>query len=380
MRNSHFLLTLLIAPGFVGCASSARLEESKVVNVPGDLTAESVGALVEGAINTTRHWSVVEGPSDSTIHATLTYKDFTKKAALSWTNREVTFMPVRDKALSEAPISIDARRFRNLRDSLLDNIKRKLTSENYRLSELHLQPGRTMNLEALKVGDSVTGAKAKLASYGAPLEEGPVKTPEGLNIGYYLASYDGHPKGVGAERVTLIFFNGAYISYMLQDRGDTELLVFDDYTNKLWEARKISFRDYVEWKKLKWFAVRNVAPDAYDEELFLYQLWQAERVDNRGSTLTEYRFLIKEKDRQIAEARANEERAEAQVASSQRAAAYQAQMVSLQQQSVDQQRRANMSLALLTAFSATYKPALPRTINCTSYKSFSGYSTTTTCY
>jgi len=379
MKLNHSLAFLVLLSLF-GCATSAQLEESKTVMVQGDLTPQSVGAIVEEAVKSTAYWRIVKKPTANSIYAQVLYRGLAENVVLSWDENKVTFVPSPDKDKDVMPISRDARRFRNLRDSLLGNIRNGLHSEGKRVSDLHIEPSRTMDLSVLVIGDAVVAAKTKLASYGQPLEEGAVKTPEGLAIGYYLVTYDGHPKNIGSSYVTLIFYNRSYVAYMLQDKADSELLVFDDYTHKLWEAKKITFRNYIEWKKRKWFAVRNVAPDTYDEELYFYQLWQAERVDSRQSTLTEFRFVVKEKNRQIAEARANEQRAEERAAVEKSTASYQAQMLSLQRRSLEEQRRANITMEFLTAFSATYRPNLPRSINCTSYKSFSGYSTTTSCY
>lgn len=377
MKTFHrFAFSFLMYFILTACASAPPVDKANTVHVKGDLTKESVGAIIKQAIADSSYWTVAGTQGDDALRirgAQLTSGDVT----VSWTHAAVTFTPQWDGGDMAALSAGDRRRLVKLRERLVKRIRDDLADESTRLRDANLEPSRTMNFEVLKVGDSIATVKKQLVSYGDPVEESAVKTPEGFDVGYHLATYDGHPKDVGAQYVTLAFYKGAYVTYMLRGNADTELLVFDDYSRKLWEARRISFRTYVDWKNRKWFEVRGATPDAYEEELFLYQLWQAERVDNGQSTLAEYRFLVKEKDRQIAEAKVNETRANEQAASAKRAAAYQAQMLSLQRESLEQQRRTNVSLAILTAFSSAYKPTLSRAIHCTSFNSFSGYSTST---
>lgn len=380
IKSKHFLTACLIHVMLVGCASNAILHDAISIPVGGDLTKEHIGTAVQSAIGESPYWRVVASPGAQVLQAKSSYGGLSEMVEISWDESVVKFTPLGVSEQSTMGYSKDARRFRVIRDSLVKSIRRELADKIEELQRLHLEPSRTVSVDTVAVGDSVEAVKAKLASYGVPVEQGSVRTHDGTEMPYFLVTYNGHPPNVGSEFVTFVFFNGAFVLNTLQDRTDTELLLFADYIHGLWEAKKISFRKYIEWKRDKWFQAKNIAPDVYDEEFYLYQLWQAERVDMKQSTLAEYHFLVKQKDREIAQARANQALAEEQRDLAKRTASYQAEMVSLQRQANIQQRRANniAEAALLKGFS--YRPTFPRTINCTSYTSFAGYSTTTTCY
>jgi hypothetical protein len=252
-----------------------------------------------------------------------------------------------------------------------DSLNERQARKNERLKAEELQ--RTIHVELLAKGDSREVALSKLAK-NTPDAQTAIMFPGNVDTGYFLISYEGFvpdfPVKSYGVYVTLVFQDGQYISYRNATLADTELTLFNDLVDGLYKNGKLSFSDSVKLKSDEWFSIKEVSPSAYDNELLLFQIWQAQRVDRKESSIQEYQYLITRKYRELQES-AQQIRASNELAEERR------EQIELQRQSVAMQRNALISQALMNTFRASYSPTIPSTITCNS----SGYGVyvTTTC-
>lgn len=250
--------------------------------------------------------------------------------------------------------------------------------EQRKQQQAELEERRTVRVELIEKGDSVEAVKAKLAKNN-PSGETSVLFPGNVETGYFVLGFDGHiPEATDIEHVSLVFLDGRYQTFMPMDIQETELTLFDDVVAGLYKSNNISFQDAEKLRSDKWFSVRAVEPDIYDKELVLFQLWQAQRVDKKESTVQEYRYLVSQKFRELQESREKKQMSSELLRLGQQEAEYRQQQLQLQQESVRLQRSALISQAIMNTFLTTYTPAYPRIITCRS-NSYGSY-VSTTCY
>lgn len=242
----------------------------------------------------------------------------------------------------------------------------------------HFEKRLTIQVDLLKEGDSIETVKSKMTNNFLTRKVS-VLFPNNVETGYFILEFHGHtldaPK---INHMSLVFLDGRYQTFMLMDIQEAELTLFDDVVAGLYKSNNISFQDAEKLRSDKWFSVHAVEPDIYDKELVLFQLWQAQRVDKKESTVQEYRYLVSQKFRELQESREKKQMNSELLRLGQQEAEHRQQQLQLQRESVSLQRSALISQTIMNAFLTTYTPAYPRTITCRS-NSYGSY-VSTTCY
>ena len=355
----------------ISCASNAVFARTQVMRASKQISTQELREYATQALM--REGFAIESQARDGIFATFPDSDF--RVALAIVPGQITLRNANATQEVSGP-SIEARDYRKHTEAVVQDIETIIRQREQLISVAARERKSKLwdsTLENLSEATTPQMLKHALADYEDPQRQWAMSIPAGLDTGYEFLSYYSPDSG----SLTFVFFGGHYLTHTDTDPRNAELMVFEDYSRRLFDARGISFRTLVEWRKLKWFEVNAINPSQYDTELYLYQLWQAERVDNGQSSMTEYQFQVAQKERQLREAQQGSALADQLMASANRTAEYQAEMLKLQSKSVALQREA-VSLARLNAFASSYRPQASTFIHCTS-TSYSTYSVSTTC-
>lgn len=238
-----------------------------------------------------------------------------------------------------------------------------ISAMTLQMQESDWRAKKKASLERLRPGDSVPQVKITFADW-TMFSDREIRTANGIETGYRLLTYrESAPRGKG-DLITLVFWDGKYQTNVSVPPDDLEPILFDDFVAGLYRAGKISLRQVVELKHDKWFEMHRVTPDQYEDELFLFQLWQAQRVDKAESTMEEYRYQVSQKHRQLEEARHEKRLGE--------------RMIEVQRQEAAATRGAILSAALINSFKPVYTPPPSTRMTCTT-RGYGSY-VTTECY
>lgn len=205
---------------------------------------------------------------------------------------------------------------------------------------------------------------------------------QGVTVGYRLVAYQGHTLAEpNASYVTLLFQDERYVRYIPEAAEIIALSIAEDLISHLHGSGAITLSAAEDLRARARLGASGKKIDQIDEELLLYQAWQAKRVDQGEISIEEYRYLTLMKGNELARIRAAAD-SQAQLSLVQhRDLELRRKQLLAQQEATDIQRRALMSQTILNGMRSAYQPPQvyqpPQTLTCES--SALGYTVTTRC-